>query len=400
MRFTIFGATGIDDYFNINRDALLKEIDDIYTVEIDEQELYDYLLNKYELTEIKLGEEKASTKLIKKNREKKIKIVVEIPFYGDRELFAYRPNPFIHLDKLNVYIEGSGDEKRNKICIELEFYISIEKSQINYEIEYVKNLLLRNIQNLNNNIQKYNKQLERIVKSQIAQAKKTYTKFQELTEAIKIPLKKREKTPPEIPIVRKKLVIKPPTPRERRNLSDPVIALQMYEEILVICSQMSIAMERTPSTFKDLSEMDIRNFFLVMLNAFFEGETTGETFNGKGDTDILVRYEKEHAFIAECKIWNGTKYIKKGINQLFKYITWHDTKTAIIIFHKGKNESFSNILQKIKTLARNHDNHIKEYEFESKFLKKDNVFSFKFKHPKDDLKEFFLTFLAFHIDIS
>ncbi len=132
MRFSIFGATGIDDYFNTNRDALLKEIDDRYAVEIDEQELYDYLLNKFELTEIKLGEEKASTKLIKKNREKKIKIVVEIPFYGDRELFAYHPNPFIHLDNINVYIEGSGDGKRNKICIELEFYISIEKSQINY----------------------------------------------------------------------------------------------------------------------------------------------------------------------------------------------------------------------------------------------------------------------------
>jgi hypothetical protein len=39
----------------------------------------------------------------------------------------------------------------------------------------------------------------------------------------------------------------------------------------------------------------------VTLNSHYEGAATGETFNGTGKTDILVRHGLDNAFIGQCK---------------------------------------------------------------------------------------------------
>ena len=90
-------------------------------------------------------------------------------------------------------------------------------------------------------------------------------------------------------------------------------------------------MERSPQTFAKLTEEEIRDFFLIQLNGHYQGNATGETFNGAGKTDILIRYKNANAFIAECKFWSGQKKMTETINQLMGYITWRDTKTAITI---------------------------------------------------------------------
>jgi len=35
-------------------------------------------------------------------------------------------------------------------------------------------------------------------------------------------------------------------------------------------------------------------------------------------------------FIAECKIWEGKKRFSEGVDQLLGYLTWRDTKAAMI----------------------------------------------------------------------
>ena len=100
---------------------------------------------------------------------------------------------------------------------------------------------------------------------------------------------------------------------------------------LEICLNMSVVMERNPKTFREFSEEFIRDVFLLVLNAFFEGRATGETFNKKGKTDILIRYNNDNVFISECKFWKGPKMLENTIDQLLNYITWRDTKSAIFI---------------------------------------------------------------------
>ncbi|UBF28144.1 hypothetical protein K9N68_09790 [Kovacikia minuta CCNUW1] len=69
---------------------------------------------------------------------------------------------------------------------------------------------------------------------------------------------------------------------------------------------MSIVMERDPETFKTIQEESLRTHFLVQLNADYKGQATGETFNSKGKTDILLHVRGENIFIAECKFWKGS----------------------------------------------------------------------------------------------
>lgn len=154
-------------------------------------------------------------------------------------------------------------------------------------------------------------------------------------------------------------------------------------------------MERSPSTFVKLKETDIRNLLLVFLNDLYEGQASGETFNSKGRTDILIREKDNNIFIAECKFWKGPSKIDSTIRQLFKYVTWRDTKIAILFFIKNKN--FSKVLMNIKETVPLNVNYLKKFQFQKKNLQDQTIFSYVFKHPKDIHKEIYLTILAFHI---
>ena len=83
---------------------------------------------------------------------------------------------------------------------------------------------------------------------------------------------------------------------------------------------------------------------LVSLNGVYEGSATGETFNSTGKTDILIREQGGNVFVAECKIWQGERSLQEAIDQLLGYVTWRDTKTALIVF--SKNKDFTNVLTK------------------------------------------------------
>jgi hypothetical protein len=63
----------------------------------------------------------------------------------------------------------------------------------------------------------------------------------------------------------------------------------------------------------------------------------GETVNGKGRTDILVRHQGRNAFIGECKFWHGPTRFGEAIDQLLGYTVWRDTKAAIILFITNRN---------------------------------------------------------------
>jgi hypothetical protein len=82
----------------------------------------------------------------------------------------------------------------------------------------------------------------------------------------------------------------------------------------------------------NLDEEKIRDLLLVFLNAQFEGAASGEVFNAAGKTDILIRAEDRNVFIAECKIWNGPATIRNALGQLLSYLTWRDTKAALLVF--------------------------------------------------------------------
>ena len=138
-----------------------------------------------------------------------------------------------------------------------------------------------------------------------------------------------------IPLVRKQIK---PAPI---NLNLPpeqqiVLAEETYQHILSVMQNMAQVMEYSPKAFAGLGEEVLRFHFLVQLNGQYEGSATGESFNGQGKSDILIRQNNTNLFVAECKIWEGASAFTDAIDQLQRYVTWRDTKTALVVFNRNK----------------------------------------------------------------
>ena len=90
----------------------------------------------------------------------------------------------------------------------------------------------------------------------------------------------------------------------------------------------------------DFDENSLRNRFLAILKARFDGLATSETFRCKGLTDIIVTNPKNHyeEIVIECKIWRGEKYYHKAIDQAVSYLTRSEDKVIILVFFKDAKD--------------------------------------------------------------
>ncbi|MHB8078175.1 MAG: hypothetical protein ACYDIE_02820 [Candidatus Krumholzibacteriia bacterium] len=141
-----------------------------------------------------------------------------------------------------------------------------------------------------------------------------------------------------------------PTTRRETPLARPLVATEPYapeptldqrefEHILRVLGSMSLVMERSPADFAALNEEAIRTHFLIQLNGHYEGGASGETFNASGKTDILIRSGGRNIFIAECKFWRGQQYFNRAVDQLLNYLTWRDSKCALLVFNRAQGSS-------------------------------------------------------------
>ncbi|RJQ20250.1 hypothetical protein C4580_04400 [Candidatus Woesearchaeota archaeon] len=210
---------------------------------------------------------------------------------------------------------------------------------------------------------------------------------EKLTLTVGFPLKKRKDAPKTYtaPLIRKKL----PTVQLKEGSPELVLEEEHYEHILTIVTSMAHVMERSPRAFEQIQEEDLRVHFLVQLNGQYEGQATGETFNFGGKTDIIVRINDKNIFIAECKFWSGEKRFTETIEQLLKYTSWRDTKTAIILFNRNKN--FSEVLKQIPAIVQSHPNFKEELEHD------ETTFRFKLHQNDDKEKLIHLTVVAFDV---
>ena len=119
---------------------------------------------------------------------------------------------------------------------------------------------------------------------------------------------------------------------------EPAISQQGFADIVSELASVTAAVERLPATFVGMPEESLRDVLLVVLNNRF-GPATGETFSRSGKTDILISYDGDQraVFVAECKWWSGPADFREAIVQLLGYLTWRDTKAALVIFSSRKD---------------------------------------------------------------
>ncbi|MBA3387229.1 MAG: hypothetical protein H0T95_11540 [Chthoniobacterales bacterium] len=211
--------------------------------------------------------------------------------------------------------------------------------------------------------------------------------------SIGLPMKRRDEAPTTytLPGIRRKPQIVMPRVTGAPFVPEPTLAEKEYEGILSIIRGMVSVMERSPTAFRHLREEDLRWHFLFQLNGQYEGRATGETFNYKGKTDILIRENDRNVFIAECKFWKGVGSLTDTIDQILdRYLHWRDTKAAILLFNRNKD--FTNVIRQVPTTVAAHAcfkraaGHRGETEWK-----------FVFRNRDDINRELILSVLAFDV---
>lgn len=235
------------------------------------------------------------------------------------------------------------------------FNYSDNEEQIANLIEREKNNVQQWITWVNNDIDSENMKLKNQLHDFIEQRKSKIQgdkgKIESLLKRINIPLKKTEsESAQRIRLDHKPLVRKvKPTPQAPE---DYVLDHQKVLDIISVIENQGRQFEKTPSTYKNSGEEDLRNIILVGLNSLFEGSATGETFSAKGKTDIYLNIDKGNILVSECKIWGGQNLYHETIDQLLGYLTWRHNFGIVITFVRQKN--LTKILTEIPETIKTH----------------------------------------------
>lgn len=240
--------------------------------------------------------------------------------------------------------------------------------------------------------EEFNSRLATHARKSIENRKERLLRDRDLAASLSFKMRARPDAPKGFaaPEIRRKLRPQLPPAPSAAFEPEPALLESDYKHILSVVESMTHVMERSPTTFSEMREEDIRQLFLMQLNGHYEGAATGETFNHKGKTDILIRVDDRNIFIAECKFWAGEKSFLATIDQILAYLSWRDTKAAIIVFNR--NKGFSQVLEKIKAATDTHPNKKRGPTVEG-----ESRFRYVFGSQNDPSREIILTVLAFDV---
>jgi len=369
-----------------------------YILGVDENEYKDYLIDKYKFEPLKIyieseviNKPSVSKETLKRGdyiigEKETYSFTVKYNYTGSADLFKISPNPRI-MTSAKIFIT------EDSVSFSFQLY---KKDPVEFkkEKDYKYNAAFTNLNNVNKFANEWNEKLPNIVNRLFQQQKIKYIEENDFFAAINVKINDNTKSVFTVPSVKKKIIPQPIIAKNKEFASEPTVSNIMYEDTLKIIYDLGKGMEKKPSLYKNRDEESLRDHFLSFLETRYEATTaTGETFNRNGKTDILLKYAHDNSnlFVAECKFWHGAVEFQKAISQLLGYLTWRDSKTALILFIK--NNDFSSVLQVIKKEVKLNPYYIKENGSRG-----DSSFSYLFHLPQDKDKCIFLEIIAFHFD--
>lgn len=319
---------------------------------------------------------------------KAAEITFYVPYDGDGDIFLIRPSQ-------HTLNPPRGSVQGGELTLT---YVRTDQDGIKARQEFDNDLMAiqQHLTWMEESVRQFNISLRAEVLNLLTQRRMKLNRDREMDAAIGYPLRRRANVP-EIyapPAIRTKLTTARPTPVASRvtqaAASEPFLEMQIYEHILSLIAQMAAVIERSPQAFRTMGEEDIRFVLLVPLNTHYEGQASAEAFNFEGKTDILIREKGKNIFIAECKFWDGPESLRKAIDQLLGYACWRDTKTALLIFNRGRQ--LSTVLAKIPDAVKAHPNFKRQLEYRS-----ETGFRFVLHHRDDTSRELYMTVLVFEV---
>ncbi len=188
------------------------------------------------------------------------RVEVRVPFEGNAELFYARsntstsnpPSASIDKDELVLRFDTPADAPRNlrplmdRMLIDIEQYLGWQRLMLD----------------------EHNAGLSAIADRAIQQRRERPLAQSQRVASLGIPVKRREDAPKTyvIPTVRKKAITAMPPASATPFTPEPTWAMDQYEYALKIRQDMTLAMERSPHTFRTMNEDALRQHFIVQLN--------------------------------------------------------------------------------------------------------------------------------------
>jgi hypothetical protein len=263
-----------------------------------------------------------------------LKASLYIPYTGTQQAFAYRPSrmppttpPEATLTGRHVVLSIITDPGTAVEVVEKQLLVLEENLQ-------------QWVTEVNADIATLDRQIRALVRDMLASRIGMLQQRDAMAAAFTIPVRPVDPDRAlEIPVRRTAVVLKSspsaPVGPQEWSLADAV-----YEQMITTITRFGHALERRPASGRLLlpDEETLRDWLMFLLSTNYEAPdgselfVGGETVNGRGKTDILIRHQDRNAFIGECKFWRGQKKFGEAIDQLLGYTVWRDTKAAIILF--------------------------------------------------------------------
>ena len=290
-------------------------------------------------------------------------LTIRYPIHGDGDLFGYQASTF------------SISSSAPKVSAN-EIVLTIESEKLTGElvagaVDSLRKDVDQRAAWLNADLRAYRIEAAINLRAQVERRKQRILDDRALEAALTIPVRTTRVARPVVPATPKQVRLE--TRREQATfVPEPMLAEEVYQDILAQVRSWGITLERTPRTAAKLDEEELRDLLLGTLNSFWAGAAGGELFNGSGKTDVLVRENNRNAFIAECKIWRGPSSATAAIDQLLGYLVWRDSKAALVMFIRTADPSAT--IVKLVERVKEHPG----YMMTKKFDADRNIFEYVF----------------------
>ena len=317
---------------------------------------------------------------------KKDVIKFHVPISGNVQLLHCMPSSRI---LWTMDIEVNHDE----FCFEIINFRDNADEIVRIKNENIRSIL-QQYENVKAEVERANASLDQYVRNVFSARKQRIQKSSGVLASLGVPIKKSSAVSATFsvpaPQKRKKPLLNKPSVKEAGFTPEPSLDQDTYVEILKLIHDVGKEFERLPSLYAGKEEEHLRDHFLMMLEPNFEGSATGETFNKTGKTDILLRHEGSNVFIGECKFWKGEKSYLATISQLLGYLTWRDSKAAVIMF--VPNKDFTSVIVTAKEASTKHTNFLKYVD-----EKDETWFNYEFHLDGDRNRVVKLAVMLYHI---
>lgn len=270
------------------------------------------------------------------------------PYMGNRDLFFSRASTY----SLSAYPSVNINEKYISLHYEWRLTdmrdMQDKENQIK-QLESDLSSIKKGVSFVNDDVNVFNNRLRSLALISLEKRREVVKQFYTVSSWFEVPVKKTDYAQDHLPIKRK---ISPITEKYEDG-PNYYIKDKEYKDILSVIHHNCCTYERTPTSYKNLCEEDLRSILMASLNGSYEGSAVAEAFRNHGKTDICIEKDTRAAFVAECKIWKGKSTVQKALEQLDGYLTWRDCKTALIYFVRNKDfiaviDSMKNTLSEIE----------------------------------------------------